>query len=190
MKRTHLSSMALVSALVCLATESSAQTNPRLEGLRPLHGWSATEIIGARVRGSDGGEIGEIEDLVFSSDDRVVTAVVSVGGLLDIADKLVAVPYADLRLWSDDATVAIPLTKAELEAAPAYKGRPPAVGEARPLVDPERAAPPNAEVRREANDEAQRVFAGDDPRVAEGIAENKKAYEDEKTRSEKSRTEQ
>ena len=190
MQRTYFSSMALASVLVCLTTQSPAQTAPRVEELRRVQGWSAGEIIGARVRSADGSEIGEIEDLVLSADDRVVSAVVSVGGLLDVADKLVAVPYADLRLWSDDKTLAIPLTKAAIEAASSYKAPPPSVGEARPLVDTERAAPPSAEMRREANDEAQRVFAGDDPRVAEGIAENKKAYEDEKARADEARAEQ
>jgi hypothetical protein len=61
--------------------------------------------------------------------------------LLNVAEKRVAVPYTDLRVWSDDESLAIPLTRAETEAA--------------------------------------RSFAGEDPRVADGIAENKKAYEDE-----------
>jgi sporulation protein YlmC with PRC-barrel domain len=189
MQRTYSSGIVLFSTFLCLAGQSLAQAAPRDE-LRRLQGWSATEIIGTRVRGSDGSEVGKIEDLVLSTDDRVVTAVVSVGGLLGIADKLVAVQYADLRLWSDDRTLAIPLTKAELEVVPGYKARPPSVGDARPLVDAERAAPPDAATRREANEEAQRVFAADDPRVAEGIAENKKAYEDEKGQEENNRSEQ
>ena len=171
---------ALSVAFMCAAANSMAQTTPRFEDLRRLHGgWSAADLLGARVRSSDGGEIGEIENLVLSADDRVVTAVVSVGGVLDIGDRLVAVPYGDLRVWSDDTTLAIPLTSAEIEAVPTYKAPPPAVGEAQPLVNSTRAAPPDAAVRREANEEAERAFAGDDPRVAEGIAENKKAYEED-----------
>lgn len=184
MNTAHFSSAAFFFAALCAAASSAAQTAPRVEELPRLHGGSASDIIGTRVRSADGRDIGEIEDLVLSADDRVVTAVVSVGGLLDIADRLVAVPYADLRRWRDDATLAIPLTNAEIEAAPTYKGHPPAVGDAQPLVDPERAAPPDAAIRRDANEEAARAFAGNDPRVAEGIAENKKAYEDEEARPE------
>jgi hypothetical protein len=172
--------MALGSALLCMTTSSLAQPTPQPNDLRPLQGgWSAAELIGARVRSVDGGEIGEIQDLVFSPDAQVVTAVVSVGGFLDIADKLVAIPYGDVRIWSDEKTLAIPLTSAELEAAPPYKGHPPAAGDAKPLADPVRVAPPDAAVRREAEAEASRAFAGDDPRVGDGIAENKKAYEEE-----------
>jgi sporulation protein YlmC with PRC-barrel domain len=172
--------MALASALLCTTTSSLGQTTPQPNDLRPLHGdWSAAELIGARVRSVDGGDIGEIQDLVFSSDAQVVTAVVSVGGFLDIADKLVAIPYGDLRVRSDENALAIPLTSAEIEAAPAYKGHPPAAGDAKSLVDPDRVAPPGAAIRREAEAEASRAFAGDDPRVGDGIAENKKAYEEQ-----------
>jgi hypothetical protein len=167
---------------------ASAQTPARVEDMRALHGGSAADLIGARVRSSDGTDIGEIEDLILSSDARVVTAIVSVGGVLDVADKLVAVPYGDLRVWSDDETLAIPLTAAEIEAAPPHRADPPAVGEARPVVDPERAAPPDEATRREAEQEAQRVFAGNDPRVADGIAENEKAFEDEEAQPEDEET--
>ena len=183
MQHTKRIDAALGLALLCVTTSSLAQTAPQLSDLHRLHGgWSAADLIGARVRSADGGEIGEIQDLIFSSDAEVVTAVISVGGFLDIADKLVAVPYGEVRVWSDEETLAIPLTSAELEAAPGYKGHPPAVGDANPLVDPARAAPPDAAVRREAEAEASRAFAGDDPRVGDGIAENKKAYEDEEAK--------
>lgn len=183
MKQTYQATAALFVALLCTTPSSLAQTIARVPDLRELQGgWSAADIIGTRVRSSDGDEVGEIEDLILSADDRVVTAIISVGGLLDIADKLVAVPYGELRIWSDEGALAIPLTKADLEAAPSYKGRPPAVGDAHPIVDPVHAAPPDAATRREADEEAERAFAGEDPRVGEGIAENKKAYEDEEAR--------
>jgi hypothetical protein len=170
---------AFALALLLGATNVRAQSDLRYEDLRPLRGaWSAADLIGAGVRSADGAEVGEIHDLILSSDAEVVTAVVSVGGFLGVADKLVAVPYGDLRIQPDDESLAIALTSAELTAAPAYGNAPPAVGDAEPVIDPAKAQPPNAAIRREAEAEASRVFAGDDPRVADGIAENKKAYED------------
>jgi hypothetical protein len=171
---------ALGAALLCIALRAPAQTahQPvdahRLDGSR-----SAADLIGTRVHSADGSEVGEVEDLLLSDDAQVVTAVISVGGLFDVADKLVAVPYGDMRVAPNEKALSIPLTTAELEAAPAYNGHSPAVADAQPLVDPERAAPPDPALRREAEAEAARVFAGDDPRVGDGIAENKKAYEDE-----------
>ena len=178
MYRRYRSSAVLALALLGCATSIAAQTAPRYADLRPLGGqWSAADTIGASVRSADGAEVGEIHDLILSADAQVVTAVVSMGGFVGIADKLVAVPYGDLRVWSDDESLAVALTNAELAAAPAY-GSAPAVGHSEPVVDPAKAQPPSAAIRREAEAEASRVFAGDDPRVADGIAENKKAYED------------
>jgi sporulation protein YlmC with PRC-barrel domain len=171
----------LVLGSLSISASLLAQPEPASSDLARLQGtWSAADLIGTRVRASDGNEVGEIEDLVISADARVATVVVSVGGFLDVADKLVAVPYDDVRIWSDDKTLTIPLTADELEARPAYKEHPPAVGAAEPIVDPARAAPPDAATRRQAEADAARVFAGDDPRVAEGIAENTKAYEEDK----------
>ena len=171
----------LVLGSLSISASLLAQPEPASSDLARLQGtWSAADLIGTRVRASDGNEVGEIEDLVFSADAEVVTVVVSVGGFLDVADKLVAIPYDDIRVWSDDETLAIPLSAAELKTTPAYKARPQAVGAAKPIVDPARAAPPDPATRREAEAEAARAFAGDDPRVADGIAENAKAYEDEK----------
>jgi hypothetical protein len=180
MERTTRIGAALGAALLCIALKAPAQSvHQAVDAHRLDGGRSAAAIIGTRVRSADGSEVGEIEDLLLSSDAQVVTAVISVGGIFDIADKLVAIPYADVRVGPDEKTLTIPLTTAQLEATPAYEGHSPAVGNAEPLVDPVRAAPPDPAQRREAEAEAARVFAGDDPRVGDGIAENKKAYEDE-----------
>ena len=184
MYRNYRSSAVLAFALFGIATHVAAQSAPRYEDLRPLGGeWSAADTIGAAVRSADGAEVGEIHDLILSSDAKVVTAVVSVGGFIGIADKLVAVPYGDLRVWSDDESLAVALTSAEIGSAPEH-GASPAVGDSEPVVDPVKAQPPSAEIRREAEEEASRVFAGDDPRVADGIAENKKEYEDDEAEQE------
>jgi hypothetical protein len=172
---------ALAVASLCLATGSLAQTAaPPKDTTAPPGGWSVNDLIGTKVRSADGREVGEVEDLIIAPDAKVATVVVSVGGFLDIADKRVGVPFGDVQRWSGSEALALPLTSAELEAAPAFGGGRPAMHAAEPLVDPERAAPPDAATRQEAEQEAERSFGGDDPRVAEGIAENTKAYEDEK----------
>jgi hypothetical protein len=179
MNKSYCSSAALALASLAMTTSVPAQSNSRYEDLRPLGGeWSAADTIGAGVRSADGDEVGEVHDLILSADAEVVTAVISVGGLLGIADKLVAVPYGDLRVSAEDDDLAIALTSAEVEAAPAYRAAPPAVGHAEPVVDPVKALPPGEAIRNEAEAEAARASAGNDPRVADGIAENKKAYED------------
>jgi hypothetical protein len=143
--------------------------------------YRASKLIGARLDDARGEEIGEIDDLVISADGNVGAVVVSVGGVLDIGDRLVAAHYEELRVNSA-GELYLPMTKQELAARPAYDGesvanvlsaQPPA----REPVDPATAA--------EAQAEAQRSFAGNDPRVSVGIAENKEAYDEDSDPSDK-----
>jgi sporulation protein YlmC with PRC-barrel domain len=81
----------------------------------------ASEIVGARVRNAAGESLGEIEELVIptgNEDDMLV--IVSVGGVLDVGDKLVALPYRDLRVSPDGDTFYFDRTEQQLEAAPAF----------------------------------------------------------------------
>lgn len=81
-------------------------------------------LIGANVHNKDGKIIGHIDDLVVDSDNKVVGAVISVGGVLGIGKKEVAVPFAALGIESKDdgINVVLPVaTKEALTAAPEYK---------------------------------------------------------------------
>jgi sporulation protein YlmC with PRC-barrel domain len=81
----------------------------------------ASELIGERVRNSEGKNLGEIEELVIPSGDQDDTLVIlSVGGLLDVGDKLVALPYDDLRISPDGDTFYYDRTEEQLKAAPAF----------------------------------------------------------------------
>jgi sporulation protein YlmC with PRC-barrel domain len=81
----------------------------------------ASEIVGTRVRNAQGEALGEIEELVIPSRDRdEILVVVSVGGLLDVGDKLVALPYRDLRVSADGDTLYLDRTEEQLKAAPAF----------------------------------------------------------------------
>lgn len=57
----------------------------------------ASTLIGAQVVDSAGQNVGKIDDLVVSSDGDI-QAVLSIGGLAGIGDKLVAVPFDDLQI--------------------------------------------------------------------------------------------
>lgn len=81
----------------------------------------ASDLIGSTVRGRDDQDLGQIEELVVSRDDDVVTAVLSVGGILGIGAKRVAVPYEDLRISPDGESLYLSMTVDELEARPAFE---------------------------------------------------------------------
>ena len=64
-----------------------------------------SELVGARVRNPAGDNLGEIEEIVIPTGDQDdMLVIVSVGGVLDVGDKLVALPYDDLRVSLDGDT--------------------------------------------------------------------------------------
>ena len=66
--------------------------------------------------GADWNEIGEIEDVVLSSDGQMVGVVAEVGGFLDIGDKHVLIRMDDVRLSAvDDETYVLVTRKTEEE---------------------------------------------------------------------------
>ena len=60
--------------------------------------WSAERILGLPVRGSDGQELGEVENLVVGPDDRLRAMIVEAGGFLDIGDTHLRVPWNEISV--------------------------------------------------------------------------------------------
>lgn len=82
----------------------------------------ASDLIGKKVANTNGDEIGTIDDLIVTRNDRIAYAIVSVGGFLGIGDKLVAVKYDKFRLRGEEVLV-LDATKASLEKKPAFTYR-------------------------------------------------------------------
>ena len=61
-------------------------------------GWRASKLIGAAVHNEQNQQIGTVDDLILTNENKVVVAVISVGGFLGIGGKLVAVPYDQIRM--------------------------------------------------------------------------------------------
>lgn len=74
--------------------------------------------------GDNAEKVGDISDVLMSSDGRVHAAVIGVGGFLGIGEKDVAVEFDRLR-WSvdknNDRRLSIAASKADLENAPAFR---------------------------------------------------------------------
>lgn len=60
-------------------------------GLR--QGWSADNLLNEEVYGSDGDQIGEVEDFFMGPEGQIISVVVEGGGVLDIGDSHIAVPW-------------------------------------------------------------------------------------------------
>jgi sporulation protein YlmC with PRC-barrel domain len=139
----------------------------------------ASELIGMRVQTPSGERVGEVRDLVLSSGNAVSAAVVSIGGFLGLGAKPVEVPYDKLAI-DRSASIVVSLSREELEAMPAHSTASYSVVPAPTSNRADTPPPtpgPDAEARSQANDAAARSFATDDPRVANGIAENKEAFD-------------
>jgi ribosomal 30S subunit maturation factor RimM len=82
----------------------------------------ASKILGTNVKNVAGETIGEVKDLVRLWDNKVLQALVSVGGFLGIGDTLVAIPYDKLQVQrvDDDVQIMYNATKAELEGMPKF----------------------------------------------------------------------
>jgi sporulation protein YlmC with PRC-barrel domain len=84
--------------------------------------WLASDIYKADVYDNSEDKIGVVTDLIVDNSGNVTTAVVSVGGLLGVGKKDVAVPFKDLRVASRDGKdwLVLNQTKEDLKMAPAY----------------------------------------------------------------------
>lgn len=81
-------------------------------------------LIGVNVHNGDGKVIGNVEDLVVDGDNKIVGAIIGVGGLLGVGEKKVAVSLPSLSIESTDKGIVITMpaaTKDALTAAPPYK---------------------------------------------------------------------
>jgi sporulation protein YlmC with PRC-barrel domain len=87
---------------------------------------SAGELIGSAVYGPGDESIGEVEELLLDREGRVAFAILGRGGVLDIGESFIPVPWSNLRLnYSKEdtsVTAVIDITKERLEKAPLVKG--------------------------------------------------------------------
>jgi hypothetical protein len=88
--------------------------------------WLGSNLIGAKVVSASDETIGHVANLIVNDDGAVEAAVISVGGVLGIGKKDVAVTYKSLniaRTKSGDAIdhVTLAATKTDLQQAAAFQ---------------------------------------------------------------------
>jgi sporulation protein YlmC with PRC-barrel domain len=96
--------------------------NPNLAvaTLKLENGVRASKIIGEAVQNDQNQHIGKVDDLIVTSDDKITMAIVSVGGFLGMGDKLVAVPWQQLKTEGDH--LVLPgASKDAMSAAPNFR---------------------------------------------------------------------
>jgi len=85
----------------------------------------ASKFKGTDVIGADDAKIGDVSDLLFDKDRKIIAFIVGVGGFLGIGSKDVAIDPASFQpVPGKDATdtkLRLSMTKDELKAAPAFE---------------------------------------------------------------------
>jgi len=79
----------------------------------------ASSFIGMAVKNTQNEDLGKVSDLVFDPQKgKISYAVLSVGGVLGVGDKLVAVPVTSLRPQPGQNYLTLNMQKSQIESAP------------------------------------------------------------------------
>lgn len=76
-------------------------------------GWSVEELIDMDVVDATGEDVGDIEDVIFGADGKVLSVVAEIGGFLDIGDTHVSIPWEEITVQADN--VLIPITEENID---------------------------------------------------------------------------
>jgi sporulation protein YlmC with PRC-barrel domain len=98
---------------------STANLPLKVATVKLEQGLRASKLIGTAVYNDQNTKIGSVDDLILTDEDKVVVAIISVGGFLGIGSKLVAIPYDQLH--RDNDKMLLPgATKDALNAMPGF----------------------------------------------------------------------
>jgi hypothetical protein len=86
-------------------------------------GYRFSKLRGETVYNSTNEKSGTLDDLIVGK-DRVLFAIIQVGGFLGIGSRLVAVPYTSLQINDDGKRIVLPgATKEQLKSLPEFHYR-------------------------------------------------------------------
>jgi sporulation protein YlmC with PRC-barrel domain len=110
--------------------DEAVRTNPSLEEATApaagIVGIPASRLVGATVENANGDNIGEIHEVLLSSEGNAEALVVDVGGFLGMGEHTVAMKWTDVSIRTDEndaVVVATEMTKDQLQALPEYELR-------------------------------------------------------------------
>jgi hypothetical protein len=137
MAATAVSALALTSALAQSTTTAPAPSTTTAQTTAAPAGtaqfvtrqapdqWLASKFTGTDVIGPQEEKIGDVSDVLFDKDGKVVAYVVGVGGFLGIGSKDVAIAPASFQLVpgkdASDYKLRLAMTKDQLKAAAAFE---------------------------------------------------------------------
>jgi hypothetical protein len=121
-----LATAAIAAATVFTVPVVLAQGTPqtvqlvKVDIVKVSTGYRASKVLGASVVNEAGDTVGKIDEIIVGSDGKAPFVVLSVGGFLGVGDKLVVLPYEQMR--TDGKKIMLPgATKDSLKALPDFK---------------------------------------------------------------------
>ncbi|SEO93509.1 PRC-barrel domain-containing protein [Rhodospirillales bacterium URHD0017] len=92
----------------------------KVDVVKVATGFRASKIIGSSVVNEGNDTVGRVDDIIIGQDGKTPFVVLSVGGFLGIGDKLVVLPYEQLKTM--DNKILMPgATKDALKDLPSFK---------------------------------------------------------------------
>lgn len=92
----------------------------KVDVVKVATGFRASKVIGSSVYNDAGDSVGKVDDVIIGEGGKEPFVVLSVGGFLGIGDKLVVLPYAQLKTM--DRKIVMPgATKEALKDLPTFK---------------------------------------------------------------------
>ena len=79
----------------------------------------ASKIIDEAVMNNQGQEVGEVDDLIMSRSGKIKKVILSVGGFLEIGDRLVAIPFKQLHM-GEGGELTYNVTREQIEKHPVF----------------------------------------------------------------------
>ncbi len=120
--------VAIVSlgALYGIAVPQSARAEVKLvvvDVVAVADGYRFSKLKGTDVHNSQNEKLGDLDDLIVGK-DRVLFAVIQVGGFLGLGSHLIAVPYTSLQISDGGRRIVLPnATKQNLKELPEFTYR-------------------------------------------------------------------
>ncbi len=112
---------ALVTPVIVLA-QGTPQTVQlvKVDVMKISTGYRASKVIGSTVVNEAGDSVGKVDEIIVGPDGKAPFVVLSVGGFLGVGDKLVVLPYEQMR--TDGKKIVLPgATKDSLKSLPEFK---------------------------------------------------------------------
>ncbi|HWB51828.1 MAG TPA: PRC-barrel domain-containing protein [Stellaceae bacterium] len=133
------------AAPVAQPSAEKPKVNPQIpENVEPLPASEATGVLGKKVRGPNGEDLGLIVDVLVDAHGLPRAAVIDFGGFLGVGSRKVAIDWQALNFspGGRTSTLELSLDRAQIQAAPEYKADSPT---AQMVVAPPALSPPDGQ---------------------------------------------